>query len=276
MTRFITLCADDYGLHPAVNEGILELVEQHRLSAVSCMSQSPLWPQAAAALSPYRSRLAVGLHFNLTERLVATDRPLRVVLARALLRRLDRSALARNLHQQLDLFEAHWHGQPDYVDGHQHVHALPGIRTVFLQVLKERYGAHLPTLRDPASSVWGADAPLKNFLLHWLCGHFHKQAFVSGFRFNSAFAGAYSLSEKADIAALFAVWLHRLPEGGLLMCHPAKEGSSTAPCAHLQARYREFTYLASADFMDLLRRLDVHLSAAVPAYSPFAVVPRKW
>lgn len=265
MTRHITLCADDYGLHPAINAGILELVEQRRLSAVSCMSQSTLWPRAAAALSPYRSHLAVGLHFNLTEGLAAGDQSLGWLLLRLCSRKLNLIALKQNLHQQLDLFEKHWHEAPDYVDGHQHVHALPRIRAVFLRVLKERYGPHLPALRDPAGLVSVADAPLKGFVLRRLCGAFHEQALASGFRLNSAFAGVYSLSEQADIAALFAVWLRRLPESGLLMCHPAKGNGGDSDCAHMQARENEFAYLASSRFIDLLGHLDVRLSAVIPA-----------
>ncbi len=270
MTRHITLCADDYGLHPAINAGILQLVEQRRLSAVSCMSQSALWPRAAVALSPYRPHLAVGLHFNLTEHLVTTDQSLGQLLMRISLGRLDEFALKENLNRQLDLFEEYWHASPDYVDGHQHVHALPRIRTVFLQIIKERYGTRLPALRDPAGLVSTADAPMKGALLRRLCGSFREQALAAGFKLNSAFAGVYSLSEQADIAALFSVWLRQLPDGGLLMCHPANETHEEQYCAHIQARRREFAYLSGPRFIDLLDRSKVRLSTTIPAVADAA------
>ena len=66
-TRAILLCADDYALHPLVNDAVRQLALAGRLSATSCMTTSPLWPQAAPALRDLRPRLSVGLHFNLTE-----------------------------------------------------------------------------------------------------------------------------------------------------------------------------------------------------------------
>ena len=48
--RSITLCADDYGLHPAVDAAVQQLAESGRLSATSCMTTAPRWPEAARAL----------------------------------------------------------------------------------------------------------------------------------------------------------------------------------------------------------------------------------
>lgn len=264
MTRYITLCADDYGLHSAINYGILTLVQRGRLSSVSCMSQCRLWPDAAQRLATHHDQVAVGLHFNLTEGLAETDQPLWKLILHGLMRRIDRRSLACSLRQQLDLFETHWQAPPDHVDGHQHVHALPGIRDTLLAVLKDRYAGCLPSLRDPAALVPATDAPLKNLLLRKLCSRFQAQATERGFRLNSAFAGAYSLSEKADFARLFAAWMHCLPDGGLIMCHPARGADSFQPCAHLAARNREFDYLASDKFPDLLQCVDARLMRAKP------------
>lgn len=65
--RSIALCADDFALHPAVDEAVERLLLAGRLSATSCMTTAPLWKQAAQRLPALRPRLSVGLHFNLTE-----------------------------------------------------------------------------------------------------------------------------------------------------------------------------------------------------------------
>ena len=63
----IVLCADDYALHPLIDQAVIQLASKERLSATSCMTTAPGWAGAAPALVPLRPQLAVGLHFNLTE-----------------------------------------------------------------------------------------------------------------------------------------------------------------------------------------------------------------
>lgn len=65
ISRAILLCADDYALHPLVDDAVQQLARAGRLSATSCMTTSPQWRQAAPALKPLRPLLSVGLHFNL-------------------------------------------------------------------------------------------------------------------------------------------------------------------------------------------------------------------
>ena len=46
----IALCADDFALHPAVDDAVLRLARQGRLGATSCMTTSPRWAESARAL----------------------------------------------------------------------------------------------------------------------------------------------------------------------------------------------------------------------------------
>ena len=107
--RRIWLCADDYGISPAVNTAIRDLVVRGRLNATSVMVVAPSLHRSEAValdvLNAAAPRVAIGLHLTLT----APFRPLtkgfaplrdgRVSAARgdcsrhALLRRLDRAAL---------------------------------------------------------------------------------------------------------------------------------------------------------------------------------------
>src|ERR1051325_10441291 len=69
-TRHIWLCADDYGISPAVNAGIRELILRGRLNATSVMMAAPhLTADEADALEALNSgtkRAAIGLHVTLT------------------------------------------------------------------------------------------------------------------------------------------------------------------------------------------------------------------
>jgi len=68
--RQIWLCADDYGMSPAVSAGIRDLILRRRINATSVMMPSPyLSPDEIEALDTLNSgqkRAALGLHVTLT------------------------------------------------------------------------------------------------------------------------------------------------------------------------------------------------------------------
>src|SRR5690606_25136721 len=63
--RRIVLCADDFGMNPAVNAGILSLAGRGRLSATSLLVDGPAARADIPALRA--SGLQIGLHLNPTE-----------------------------------------------------------------------------------------------------------------------------------------------------------------------------------------------------------------
>jgi predicted glycoside hydrolase/deacetylase ChbG (UPF0249 family) len=50
----VIVCADDYGMSAEVDAAILELIENSRISATSCMTLMPDWSQSANQLKPLR------------------------------------------------------------------------------------------------------------------------------------------------------------------------------------------------------------------------------
>ena len=106
------LCADDFAISRGVSEGILSLAEEGRLSATSAIVTAPHWPAYAKAVMQLRSKLAVGLHLNLTfgrplgpMRALARDGQLpnwdRLV-GRIVAGRVDRREIAAEIDRQLD------------------------------------------------------------------------------------------------------------------------------------------------------------------------------
>ena len=256
MTRTIgtvLLCADDYALHPHVDQAVQRLARAGRLSATSCMSTAPGWPQAARALAPLRPALSVGLHFNLTEGHggAVRARTLAQVLRAAYLGQLEPGALRAAWREQLDAFEQALGTPPDFIDGHQHVHQLPGVRQALLQELRARYGARaLPWVRStrPAGGLWRVPkAAVIALLGGWTATRLLRRAGVGT---NRGFGGVYGFdAPDADAyRAHMRRWLAQMPPagGGLLMCHPA---SAAVPGDALAAqRVVEFEYLASPAF----------------------------
>lgn len=264
----VLLCADDYALHPAVDEAVVDLARQGRLSATSCMTTSPRWAEAARLLAAVPA-LARGLHLNMTEGHGQPAPTLGAVLRGAYARQLSPTQVRAQLTRQLDDFEQVLGASPDFIDGHQHVHQLPGVREVLLDVLAQRYGAAAPWVRAtvPATWRWGAGkAGVLALLGGW---RLRRQLAAHGVPHNPDFAGVYGFDAATPAAygRHMDRWLAASHDGTLLMCHPANarvDGDAIA-----DARRVEYTYLASDAFAESLRkhgaRVGVLTRRATPA-----------
>lgn len=270
--KAIILCADDYALNAEVDASIVQLVEMGRLSAVGCMTESPRWRDADNCLPALRDRIDIGLHFNLTQHFGGTQnsalakQPLPFILRGALLGTLPMQAIADTLHTQLDLFESVMGDAPDFVDGHQHVHMFPRIRTVLLETLARRYRLRRPWLRRVNPSLERGPDWNKRALLALLNWRFAQSAQQLGFSCNRSFSGIYSLLPDADYPTLMRHWLTHAGNGEVLMCHPGqtstntKKNSAALADEIAQTRPRELAWLASREFGELLAREQISLT----------------
>ena len=261
-TRALILCADDYALHPLVDDAVLQLAQAGRLSATSCMTTSPLWRAAAPLLHTVRDRLALGLHFNLTEGHGGAHpaQPLGSVIRQAYLRQWPMEQLRAQWQTQLDAFEQALGTPPDFIDGHQHVHQLPGMREAMLTELQARYTQdEMPWVRStaPAGGLWRSPkASIIAALGGWSATRSWRQA---GVPLNHGFGGVYGF-DAPDVAAYgahMAQWLAQMGDGALMMCHPATavvEGDAIGA-----QRPVEFAYLMSQAFTQLLQRQGCHV-----------------
>src|SRR5690348_9332479 len=234
-SRRIWLCADDYGISRGVNRSIRELIERGRLNATSVMVVGPAVGRDEVAalqdIAQSSSRCAIGLHVTLT----APFRPLTMhfrpsdggmflslptMLQRGFVRRLDREIIQSEISAQFAAFADLFGRAPDFADGHQHTQLFPVVRDAFLAATS----AHAP-------GAWvrqgGSSRPLlkrlnspKALLLDALSRQFRKRAARAQITFNTAFAGAYDFVRMPDFAILMQQFLHGLPNGALVMCHP--------------------------------------------------------
>ncbi len=230
----IILCADDYALTEGVSRAVGELAAARRLSATSAMVTMPCWPAMAQRLAVHRGRSAVGLHLNLTlgAPLGAMPRfapsglfPKRnALLARALLGLVGRAEARTEIERQLDAFEQHLGFPPDHIDGHEHVHVLPGVRQSLFEVVARRYRAPKPLLRDPADS-WSAIAARggvqgKARIVAALAHGFGDRARRHGLPTNAGFSGFSSFDANEPYAEELERALRRPGPRHIVMCHP--------------------------------------------------------
>jgi predicted glycoside hydrolase/deacetylase ChbG (UPF0249 family) len=266
--RHIWLCADDYGMSPAVNRAIRDLIERGRLNATSAMVVGPAIGRdevsalkSAAAKNP---RCAIGLHATLT----APFRPLTMhfnpidggmfhpfpkLFRAGLFGRLDPEVIRTEVLVQLATFGDLFGRAPDFVDGHQHAQLFPGVRDGFVAAVKEaapkawvrqcgRVQPLLQRLRAPKAMV-----------LDLLSAQFRRRATRAHLAFNPGFAGAYDFFRQPDFASLMKTFLQGLPDQGVIMCHPGMVDDVLVSLDPLTVqREREYAFLGGADFPQLL------------------------
>jgi hypothetical protein len=279
--RHIWLCADDYGISPAVSAAIRDLIARGRLNATSVMVAAPSFQRADACtlLDAAAEHAAIGLHVTLTKPFAPLSdgfAPLRkgafldlaTSFRRGFLRSLQPDLLGREIARQFTEFKTAFGRAPDFVDGHQHVHLAPQIGEALLAVSKD--AAPNAWVRQcerpgPAPKAWSDP---KGLVLDALSRRFRRLARAQNVPTNPAFAGSYTFSARADYVRLFPGFLAGLPDGGVVMCHPGTVDAELRrldPLTNL--REREYAFFGSDSFPDLLAAHGVALrSRRGPGY----------
>lgn len=155
---------DDFGLHPSVNQAI---IQAYRLGCLKSTSFMPagMAAEEAAALALKEPGLSVGLHFTLVgakpvspaeqipslvdeKGLFLADHG--VFIGKYLRGQIKLREVAAECEAQLLRMEE-LGLQPDHFDSHQHLHALPGIMEVCLEAM-QRHG--IKRMRCPAEGCF--------------------------------------------------------------------------------------------------------------------------
>lgn len=269
MTRILAVCTDDFGLTLGISQAISELAHAGRITIVSCMPQAPAWRASLPLLAGLPAGVQRGLHFNLTEgaplsaelrRVWPQFLPLPRLILAAHLRQLPLAALAAEWSAQWQAFADGTGVAPQFVDGHQHVHHLPGVRSVVLQALAGL--PEVPAVRN-TGHLTGPGFGLKRWLIEGTGGRALQRTLVQrGIRHNPSLTGAYDFMDP-DYGGQMRGWLAALPAvGGLLFCHPGHpQAVATVADPIAPARVRERAYLGSAAFHHDLQAADVVLGS---------------
>lgn len=230
--------ADDFGISEAVNRGIVEAHVRGIVTSTSIMATAPKF-EHAVELARQRPSLAVGVHLVLTEQrpligaaaaasLVRPDGTFELHLKQLLKKRLRGLVAMSEVRSELDAQIRRVRSAGitiNHLDGHQHVHVLPGIS----RVVAELAAAHgISAVRYPAERVRGymlrsvkhAPRVIEQAALNMFCA----ASPLARLRRSDEFVGFY-FGGRLDEANLETV-ISGLPTRGTveLMCHPGDEG----------------------------------------------------
>lgn len=124
--RKLIVNADDFGLSPGVNHGIVEGYDYGIVTSASLMVHKPAAAQAAA-LARDRPRLSLGLHIDIGEWKYERGQ---WVAAYERASQDDPWALKDAVNKQLELFRSLTGAEPTHLDSHQHVHMRDPLRLI--------------------------------------------------------------------------------------------------------------------------------------------------
>ncbi|KAG8455913.1 hypothetical protein GDO86_001924 [Hymenochirus boettgeri] len=146
----LLVTGDDFGYCQQRDKGIVECFHANTLSNVSLIINGSSAANAVSLAKRYN--IPIGLHANLSEGFPVCSElkkkstiincqgvfhgkmGIRRMLSQG---RLNMSEVRKELCAQISLFQQLTGHNPQHMDGHQHIHVLPGICEVFAQVLEE-------------------------------------------------------------------------------------------------------------------------------------------
>lgn len=240
MNRGVIINADDFGLSPGVNRGIVEAFREGVLTSTTMLTNLPAF-EDATRLARAHPELPVGIHLSLlwgppvsapaqVPTLVERDglfpRGLARLAARQAFGRLAPAEVRRELRAQLRRFVAAGL-RPTHADTHKHVHALPGILEAVIEVAAEFGIDKLRLPREAPRRPCPPRAAAKRRLLAWLARGAPERLRRAGLRTTDHFAGVAD-QHCLNSAALCRILATLKPGVTEIMCHPGHADAAAA------------------------------------------------
>lgn len=282
--RQLVVVADDLGIGPETDRGILELAVEGRITGTVLLVNSPHAPEAVAAWNRAGRPVELGWHPALTldRPILPPDRvpslvdskgnfhPLGRFLRRMLLGRIRESEAFDELAAQHDRFVQLVGEGPRLVNTHQHLSVFAPVTAALREVLlRSGRRPFVRRVREPWNTLLGiCGARLKRLMLNRRGRRQAQQLERDGFPGCDWLAGITDPPFTAD-PLFHRHWLTRIPGQTVeLMCHPGYLDSSLigrdAPVenANVWRRVHELELFQREDYIELVRESGFEL---VPA-----------
>jgi hopanoid biosynthesis associated protein HpnK len=276
MTIYAIVNADDFGLSPGINRGIMEAHCDGILTSASLMAVGDAFEEAVAFARDYPS-LSLGVHLTLVEgspvlppdkvpSLVTTDgrfcQSLRMFLLKWLTAQIRMEDVKKEFAAQIE--KTMDRGvRIDKLDSHMHVHLLPGIFQV-VQAMAMQYG--IGAIRLPRERIVGRRhypglvGLWRRAILSSLAALRARSTAAAGLFHSAHFAG---IAESGHLTEEDLLRLLRNLKPGMteIMVHPGR-GDSALDGWTLSRRYkrqRELMALTSPKVKALVKRSQIKL-----------------
>ena len=272
--KHISICADDFGITNKVDKAIIELILNKRVTETSCMVLTQNFKKSSKELKKILVNFGKGIHITFTDFNSLTSPKgitkngkflsLQSLFLEILKNNISRYEVYNEVESQIDFFEQTMDCKPDFIDGHHHIHQLPVIRDVILEVLKNRYKNDIPWIRNTHEKkikIFKRNVSLfKTFLLSYYGKRLKKIAIKNNFKTNNGFSGIYNFSENTNYKELFKKFLLSVNNNHLLMVHPGESDENLEKIDTVTStRNLEKYFLNSSEFLEILNEKSIIL-----------------
>lgn len=236
----LKIIADDLGLHKSVNDGIIFLLKKGKIDGVSLMANGEAFDDAIKQCLDFKFS-NIGIHLNLVEQdSLISDKPMpknhRVFLLKYILGLVGEDYIRQEFEAQIrKCVQAGI--RPSFVNGNQHLHLLPKIMDIVIDLVKKYNLQYIRIVNEPLS--WNKGKLLRQtqlFLLNFLSKFARNKIRKAGLKCNDYFVGfidAGRLGKNDIIKAkkLAQEYPNKIIELG---CHPGYEDND------LQNKYKHW------------------------------------
>ncbi|WP_298000094.1 ChbG/HpnK family deacetylase [uncultured Phascolarctobacterium sp.] len=248
--------ADDFGLHPLINSGIIKGHQEGFITSTSLMPSAPCW-QEAARLAKENPRLGIGVHLTLVGGVpsVLPKEQVSSLLDDDGLFLPDYVAFAKRYYSgavKRSELEAELRAQLEralscgvnitHIDSHQHTHVLPGINSLVLKLSNEYNIIRVRIPKEGYLFTGGFQTGVGRLIgrsgLSFCADMAALRADSLGLRHPQHFYGM--LAGGHLNAQLIANILRQLPEGvSEIMTHPGLDSAALGKAFSWQYHWRE-------------------------------------
>lgn len=186
MSKKVIFHADGFGIHPQVNNAILELATDHKISSTSTLVTTPFWKEDIKKLKELND-ISTGVHLNITlGKSLLGHKNLPLLTNESghfkfslieLMHKIEFSTsvdlileIEQELKAQLQLAKTFF--IPSHFDGHLHIHALPSVNLILQKIAHEEGFSKSRTtydkfLKNPFHKVFRPSAIWKSLFIKY-------------------------------------------------------------------------------------------------------------
>ncbi len=263
----ISICADDFGITHKVNEAIIKLIINNRLTETSCIVLTKNFEKDAKKLKLIRDRIGVGLHLTLTDfKPLSKKFDLNIngrmpsnnsLFIKCLLRKINKKQICNEINLQIENFRSCFGFYPDFIDGHHHVHQFPLIRDCLIDVIKKKGLSKKLWVRNTEEKLKTIFlrniSCVKAIIISIFGKRFKDLAKKNLIRTNDGFSGVYNFSTKVNFVNLFSKFIQYSGHKHLIMVHPGHSDEILMSLDKVNyTRDIEFDFLLSDKFLKIV------------------------
>ena len=234
------IIADDFGLNPEDDSVIIKLIKLGAIDGTSVLIKGNLSKPNITSLTNLRKKnnSQIGIHLNLTENLSdqVFHSHILSLWIKSTFRTVDMNMIEQELNQQLELFTNVFGFAPDFIDGHQHCHAIPALWDI-IKKTTSKYITKNTWVRTPCPSTLSMSfyqvqqAGLKSLLVMGWGLILRKRLKKLNIKTNSNFMGLINYNTN-KFKKNYMESLSKYHHNSVMMVHPGSSKSTKEILGH--------------------------------------------